>query len=87
MFRAMERGGGVVFGPFINHVLLMMVANLFDDNRLIMTIPYDNLLVVRKTIAVFEFIVCDMDRILRPGCLGMLKRLFGVDFLALTITT
>ena len=48
-------------------------------------IRYDDLLVVRITMAVFELIVHDMDRILRPGCLGMLKTLFGVDLQALIL--
>ena len=85
MFRAMEREGGVVFGPFINYALLMMVANSIGDNGMITGIRYDDLLVVRITMAVFELIVHDMDRILRPGCLGMLKTLFGVDLQALIL--
>jgi hypothetical protein len=63
MFRAMERGGGVVFGAFINHALLMMVANLMGDTSTAMVIHYDNLLMVRIAIAVFNLIVDDMDGI------------------------
>ena len=80
-----KRGGGAVFGPFINHALLMMVANSMGDNGVITAIRCNNLVVMKMVIAVFEFIVRDIDGILRPGCLGVLERLFGMDLPRLTI--
>jgi hypothetical protein len=86
MFRAKERGARVVFGTFINHALLIMVANLMGDTRVATVIHYNNLLVVRIAVAVFNLIVHDMNRIVKPGTIGVLESLFGVDFPGLTMT-
>ena len=86
MFRAKKTGGGVVFSTFINRALLMMVIHLRGDAHKATMCHKKNLLVVKIVVIIFNMILHDLERIVKPGNLIPLERIFGVDLPSLTIT-